>query len=389
MKKVLAWALTLMMVLVTLVGCASKSEPSANPAPAAPATPSQQENAKPGDPAAPAELVEVKTSGQNVVQTSVPLVAGEQMEIWEKLGLDVSRIHYVSGPPQLEANPSGDWEIGWIGATACINGMLKYDMVLIGLSGYDYSNMAFARADSDIVAAGDKGVPGTLGTAEQWKGKDIICGVGTVNYCDLMLTLEALGLTDEDVNIINMDISTGLQAFLSGEGDVYYASSTYATEVARKEGYEVVHTMKGMDAGMAGNIIANREYLAANEDTVVKYLQGSLEVILWLGDEKNADQAAEWFVKVMKEDFGIEMSKEDALTNLQQIGFRDLAFYEDLCKKGDDGMTGMQREFKKFFEYHVTIGTQEAVNLDKVMAAVDTTYLEKAIALYKAEKGIS
>lgn len=387
MKKVLALILALAMVtsLGSLFGCAADvQEETASTVTQQPADTSTTDVQ-----ATPEEMILVKTSGQNVVQTSVPLIAGEQMGIWTKLGLDVERIHYVSGPPQLEANPSGDWEIGWIGATACINGMLNYDMVLIGLSGYDYSNMAFARSDSDIVAAGDQGVAGTLGTADQWRGKDIICGVGTVNYCDLMLTLEALGLTADDVNIINMDISTGLQAFLSGEGDIYYTSSTYATEVSRQEGYTVIHTMQGMDAGMAGNLIANREYLAGNKETVVKYLEGALEVIFWLGDEANADQAAAWFVQVMKEDFGIEMTQEDALTNIKQIGFKDLAFYEDLCKVGDDGLTGMQREFKKFFEYHVTIGSQEETNLEAVMAAVDTSYLEEAITLYKLNNNIT
>lgn len=330
-------------------------------------------------------LIPVKTSGQNVVQTAVPLVAGEAMKTWEKYGLDVSRVHYVSGPPQLEANPSGDWDIGWIGATAGIVGMLKYDMVLIGLSGYDYSNVAFARTGSDILKAGDKGVPGTLGTAAEWRGKKIICGVGTVNYCDLMLTLEGLGLSADDVQIINMDISTGMQAFLAGEGDVYYASSTYASEIARRPGFEVVHTMEGMDAGMAGTLIANKKYLAANEDVVVKYLAGALEILFWLAKEENNEQAADWFVKVMKEDFGIEMSQADALSNIKQIGFRDIAFYEDLCKKGSDGLTGLQREFKKFFGYHVTIGLQEESNLGKVMGVVDTTYLEKAIELYKSK----
>ena len=325
----------------------------------------------------------VKTSGQNVVQTAVPLVAGEVMKNWEKYGLDVKRVHYVSGPPQLEANPSGDWEIGWIGATAAITGIMKYNMVVIGLSGYDYSNVAFARKDSDIVRVGSKGIPGTLGDASNWKGKKILCGVGTVCYCDLMLTLDALGLKANDVKIVNMDISTGMQAFLSGEGDIFFASSTYATEVQRHDNFQVIHTMEGMNAGMAGNIIANRKYLADNEATVVKYLEGALEIIFWLGEKSNSDQAAEWFTKVMKEDFGIQMGKQDALTNIKQIGFRDLAFYEGLCKVGSDGLTGLQREFKKFFEYHVTIGSQDPKNLDKVLASVDTKYLAKAIENYK------
>jgi len=334
-------------------------------------------------------LTKVLTSGQNVVQTSVPLVAGDAMGTWKGLGLEVEKTSYVSGPPQLEANPSGDWNIGWIGATAAITGILKYDMNVIGLSGYDYSNVAFAREDSDIVKAGDKGVKGTMGTAAEWKGKEIIVGVGTVNYADLMLTLKELGLSANDVTIVNMDISTGMQAFLSGSGDIWYGSSTYAIQVSRKSGYKIIHTMQGMDAGMAGNIIANSEYLSKSEDSVVKYLAGSLEVLLWLGDEKNADQAADWFVQAMKQDFGVEMTHEDALANIKQTGFRDLKFYESLCEEGSDGLTGLQSEFKKFYEYHVIIGSQKEENMQKILDAVDSTYLKKAIELYKKNHNIS
>ena len=317
-----------------------------------------------------ATLTKVLTSGQNVVQTAVPLVAGDGLGIWKTLGLDVERIHYVSGPPQLEANPSGDWDIGWIGATAANAGILKYDMKVIFLSGYDYSNMAFVRDDSDIYLAGDQGVPGTWGTAEEWRGKDILAPVGTVVYADLMLTLKELGLTSDDVKIINMDVSTALQAFLSGEGDVLFTCSAYASSIAKRDGYHIIHTMEGMGAGMAGTIIANRTYLAENEDVVVKYLEGALEIIFWLGDEINVQQAAEWYVKVMKEDFGVEMSLEDAITNVKQIGFKDLTFYEDLCKVGDDGLTGLQREFKKFFDYHVQIGAADSANTEKILSLI-------------------
>lgn len=374
MKKVLAFVLLASLVMSSvLTGCGKTAEP----------TNTAQSGSSSDAP------TKVLTSGQNVVQTSVPLVAGDAMGTWKSLGLEVKKTSYVSGPPQLEANPSGDWNIGWIGATAAITGILKYDMKIIGFSGYDYSNVAFAREDSDIVKAGDKGVIGTMGTAEEWKGKKIIVGVGTVNYADLMLTLKGLGLTASDVTIINMDISTGMQAFLSGSGDIWFGSSTYAIQVSRKPGYTVIHRMEGMNAGMAGNIIANREYLSKNEDAVVKYLEGALEVLLWLNDKKNASQAADWFVQGMKQDFGVEMTHEDALANIDQTGFKDLKFYESLCAVDSNGLTGLQSEFKKFYDYHVIIGSQKEENSKKVLEAVDNTYLKKAIELYKKKHNIS
>lgn len=334
------------------------------------------------------KLIDVKTSGQNVVQTAVPLIAGEKWETWKKLGLNVTRTHYVSGPPQLEANPAGDWNIGWIGATAAINGILNYNMKVIGLSGYDYSNMAFVREKDSIYLAGEKGVKGTYGTAAEWKGKNIIVGVGTVCYCDLMLTLHELGLTADDVNIINMDISTGQQAFFAGQGDVLYTSSTYTTACMKRSDLKCIHKMSEMDAGMAGNLIANKTYLSQNEDTVVLYLEGALDVLLKLQDQANQKQSSEWFAEVMKEEFGVQTTEDEALENMKMVGFRDLSFYENLCKKNSSGLTGMQEEFKKFYEYHVTMGTYTDAQLDTVVGAVDCSYLQKAIDKYKKDNNI-
>lgn len=373
MKRILSLVLTLAMAF-TLTACGGSSQSSDSSNAGSPSN----------DAEAPAELIAVPTSGQNVVQTAVTLIAGEKMGTWEALGLDVTRTHYVSGPPQLEANPSGDWDIGWIGATAAINGILNYDMKVIGLSGYDFSNVAFVRADSDIAAAGDQGVAGTWGTADNWRGKDILVGVGTVCYCDLMLTLNSLGLTDEDVNIINMDISTGYQAFIAGEGDVFYSSSTYTTALQADPAYVQIHSMKDMDAGMAGNIIANGDYLAENEDVVVTYLVGALEVLMWLNDEANEAEAGGWFAEVMLDEFGVSTTEQEAVDNMKLIGFRDLSFYEDLCKTGSDGLTGLQREFGKFFDYHVTMGSYEESQREQILEAVDCTYLAKALEIYKA-----
>lgn len=331
-------------------------------------------------------LVTLKTSGQNVVQTALPLYEGEKMKIWENMGYDVTRTHYSSGSPQLEAQPAGDWDIGWIGATACITGLLSYDMVLIGMSGYDYTNMAFARADDSICQAGDRGVPGTLGTADDWRGKDIIVSMGTVSYCDFALTLNALGLTEEDVNIINMDGSTGLQAFLMGEGDIIFNSSSYAITLLSdeyKDQYPCVHTMSGMNAGMAGCIVAGRDFVEKNEDVVVDYLEGALEVLLWCEDESNRAEMSKDFQTLMQEEFGTESSDETTAMTVELTHFNDLAFYESLVEKDADGLSGLEREFDKFYGYHVMFGAREESDRDTVLKSVDTTYLEKAIEKYK------
>lgn len=375
MKKILAMLLAVSMLLAL---CACGSPSTTTPSDSAPADTSPAEDA-----AAPAVMIDLPTSGQNVVQTAVPLIAGEKMGIWEDLGLNVTRTHYVSGPPQLEANPSGDWNIGWIGAPAAITGTLTYNMKVISLSGYDYSNKAFCRSDSALAAALEGPVSETLGSAEDWKGLTILVGRGTVCDADLMFMLEKLGLTEDDVNIVNSDIDKGYQAFISGSADVLFVSGTYTTMLEEDPAYTCCHTMGGMNAAMAGNIIAEADWLAANEETVVNYLVGALEVLMWCADESNQEQGAQWFSQVMLEEFGTETSEEAALASEKMTKFQDLSFYEELCKVQENGLTGMQNEFGTFFDIQVAIGNRDAADRDAIIAAVDTTYLEKAIEIYK------
>ena len=370
-KKLLALALALVMSTAVLTGCGEKKEE----APAAPAASASTSAAV----SAPAEMIDLPTSGQNVVQTAVPLIAGEQMGTWEKYGMNVSRTHYVSGPPQLEANPSGDWNIGWIGAPAAITGVLTYNMKVISLSGFDYSNKAFCRADSALAKAAEGPISETLGTGDDWKGLTILVGRGTVCDADLMFMLDKLGLTEDDV---------GYQAFISGSADVFFASGTYTTDLENDPNFVCCHTMGGMDAAMSGNIIAEADWLAANEDLVVNYLAGALEVLMWCYDEANLEQGANWFSQVMLEEFGTEVSAESALASEKLTKFYDLSFYEGLCEVEENGMTGMQNMFGTFFDIQVAIGNRDAADRDAVVAAVDCSYLAKAIALYKANNGL-
>ncbi len=366
-KKLLSLILVLALVLGMMVGCGGG------------------EAEEPADDGA---LIALPTSGQNVVQTAVPLIAGEQMGTWENYGLDVTRTHYVSGPPQLEANPSGDWNIGWIGAPAAITGTLAYNMKIINMSGFDYSNQAFCRADSALAKAAEGPIPETLGTAEDWKGLTILVGRGTVLDADMMFMLDKLGLTEDDVNIVNSDIDKAYQAFISGSADVIFVSGTYTSELAANPDYVCCHTMGGMDAAMSGNILAEGEWLAENEETVVNYLAGALEILMWLNDEANQEQGAKWFSQVMLDEFGTEVSEEAALASQKLTKFEPLEFYEGLCEVEENGLTGMQNLFGTYFDIQVAIGNRDAADRETVVNAVDCSYLEKAIELYKTNNGL-
>ena len=57
-------------------------------------------------------------------------------------------------------------------------------------------------------------IPELYGTADTWRGQEILCAVGTTNQFLLYKTLENFGLTLDDVNVVNMDSSAANTACL-------------------------------------------------------------------------------------------------------------------------------------------------------------------------------
>ena len=113
-----------------------------------------------------------------------------------------------------------------------------------------------------------------------------------------------------------------------------------------------------------------------------------LWIIICLNDEANQEQGAKWFSQVMLDEFGTEVSEEAALASQKLTKFEHLEFYEGLCEVEENGLTGMQNLFGTYFDIQVAIGNRDAADRETVVNAVDCSYLEKAIELYKTNNGL-
>ena len=91
----------------------------------------------------------------------------------------------------------------------------------------------------------------------------------------------------------------------------------------------------------------------------------------------------------MSDNFGTEMDIETATANVAVADFRDLAFYESLCEVDESGRSGLQKQYESYFDNHVLVGLADADDKEAVLAACDSSYLEKAIALYKETNGLA
>ena len=291
---------------------------------------------------------------------------------------------WTAGAPMLEALPSGTWDIGWIGATACNTGVLEYGCSIIGVGGIDNTMQIFVREDSDVYAAG-KGncqeFPEIYGSADTLKGKTILCEKGTMHYLNLCLYLDKFGLTEEDVNIVHTELQSAFQAFKAGQGDMISVCSPVTADCITS-GYKCVETMDDIGAAQPCMIITTPEYAEAHRDEVVAFLKACMDVGMYLNDSENEESSVGLYQEFQKEEVGVETSKEDCSLVLSQISWYDSDDMKDLAEVNGNGVSGLETLYDCITGYFVELGKISTEDKETIMKAVDVSYLQEAVRSY-------
>ena len=204
---------------------------------------------------------------------SAIIYGADQMGWFDAAGLDLEYVSFDSGPAMMEANSS--WDVGISGAPGVLNGLIGYGVKCIGVVDYELAQGLYVRPDSSIALAGAGSVadaPEIYGTAEDWKGTTWIVPVGTSNYMVFLDTLDKLGLTLDDVTVINMDVSSAKSAFVSGQGDGVGSWNTIALSL-EDEGYVRAASAETAGSIIASGMVATDTALAERQEQVVKFYE--------------------------------------------------------------------------------------------------------------------
>lgn len=194
-------------------------------------------------------------------QTGLPFYVisekGWDVENGFKLDIQV----YASGAPANEALGAGLWDVAGIGAAA-VNSIRAYDAVQI----MEYFTPAggikgLVRAGSPIMEV--KGVnpdyPELYGDADSMRGATILLPVGSGHHICMAKWLEAVGLTESDVDIVHMEFAQAYQAFKAGEGDIWMSTFPYI-QMLLEDGYEIACVMTDTHTPYYDNIIVAKDY---------------------------------------------------------------------------------------------------------------------------------
>ncbi len=263
MRKIISTVLALVLVLALLAGC-GKTAPTPTPSTSAPVNTSEPTGTP--EPTPTPEPVKIRVAHHAGLSGSITAGIDVAKKIFAEEGLDVEWVLFTAGPPEVAAMVSGDIQFGYLGHGAhTLAAEGKIDV--ISLSHLGNSEKIFVRKDSGI------------NKIEDLKGKVVATQLGTSGEVILNMALASVGLTKDDVKVMNMDMSGAVTAFIADKVDAIACWDIHATNVVDNVGLDNLNLIAKTsdfadEAAFPGSWIVTPEYAEKNEDVVIRFIRG-------------------------------------------------------------------------------------------------------------------
>ncbi|MFC4102390.1 ABC transporter substrate-binding protein [Paenibacillus xanthanilyticus] len=295
-RSVLLLTAFLVLAIVLVVGCGNSGSAEKTESSAGSGSASNTAEEKTGQPSTE-ENTQQEANGEKAVKVRIalngslnPLVIAEQKgwlkEGFDQLNAEVEWSKFASGPPILEALVSGRVDLTFLGDGATITGLSnKLPIQVVGLIGEGKNlNAILVSADSPITKVQDL------------KGKKVGLSRGSSSHVYLIKVLEANGLTQKDLTIINLNPEDAQAAFESGQLDAWVTVDPNITlNVATKKA-KALEANTEVQAPLS--MIAHTEFAQKHPELVVEYLKQFKRSLEW--QTANLDEAAQIYSEQTK-----------------------------------------------------------------------------------------
>lgn len=315
----------------------------------------------------------------------LPSYIGDIEGTFAENGLDMEILWFTGGNTQNEALGANEWDAGAYGSAPAIAAGIAYNAKIIGIHVGDNVSLGYwVREDSDIaqIQGEVEGYPDIYGNADTWRGKTILCATSTSVHFGLIATLSKLGLTQNDVNIVHMDVPSAFTAFKAGEGDIValWDPQNYDAE---EEGWVKVSSGTAFSEEFPTVFVASEQAIEENWDAVYEWFKTSLEICETYVDDLDTQAA---YLLQMQLDNGIDTDEEQAY---RFVSDRPLPTLEKQIEyfSGEYGSRKMDEVMEGVIDFFVDQGsyTEE----DK-QTLIDNGFIDgQFIEALAAERGLS
>lgn len=357
-KKILALLLCAAFLIGALAGCGGGANDKQNNSPAN--NGAKDEAATSGGTDKPAEKVDLKISHHPYAHALPGMYAAENgmYDDYFNYTIDI----YSNGPVQNEAIASGAWEVGTTGLAGVVLGIINYDMKVLGFTTPDTKTTdIWVRPDSPLASAAAD-ADGVVGTADDWRGLTVLCNRGTICHMVLLGTLEHLGLTESDINIVDASVANCYTAFLAGEADVVCLWDALGAK-AVENNWVKVSCAEALGIELPAVIVATDAAVKEKPEAVRQWLEIYLEASDILASDPDT-AAAELYDFQTSE--GISVTEEDCAVIVVDRPFLPLEQQAAMFTPDDSGEAPAREILLKYADFMLSQGNIEQADYDRM-----------------------
>lgn len=229
---------------------------------------------------------------------------------FEEQGIKPELVEFADGPTIISAMESGSINVGNIGPGAHV--LLPQGKAEVAMMDQ------LGNADA-VLGSKKKGV----NSLEDLKGKKIAVATGTSSETILKLTLKKAGLTDKDVELMDMDASAITTAMLSGKIDACATWSPNTHTIKKDMGDDLVELSTNADfteeLPSVTSWAIKPGYYKENKDLMVRFEKAMMKAMDYRKDD--GSEMAKWVAKQLAVD---ESSVEQQLNDGQYFSSKEM-----------------------------------------------------------------
>ena len=287
-KKLLSLLAVGVIATGLFAGCSSSNKESGEST-EKPSTEENQETNGEVEAEKPLEKVTMKVAYHPNMGGASAITTGIEKGYFEEQGIDIELVKFTAGPPEVSAMVSGDIDVGYIGHGAHLlacQGQVK-------LFALDCTSLA-----DELLVNKESGIT----KIEDLKGKTIATQLGTSGEVILNLALESVGLTRDDVNVVNMEMAGAVTAFVSKQVDAVSIWSPYTITVRDELGADNIIRLAGNADFIESFVfpsswVVTEKYASENRDLLVRFTKGLLKAMDYRNG--NVEESAKLVAKLI------------------------------------------------------------------------------------------
>ncbi|ESA38150.1 taurine abc periplasmic binding protein [Leptolyngbya sp. Heron Island J] len=293
------------------------------------------------------DLPKVRVGFQTGDINNITMVAYNE-GYFEQVGLDVELSPYSSGGAMVPALAAGEVDITWFfpfpSLTAFATG-IDIEVVLLDHAPLTAERLIAGESAADVPSL---------------KGKNVGVTIGTSGHHSLLAALDQAGLSQDDINMVNLKPSEMAAAFSAKQIDAAWTWEPAAGKLNELGGKDIA-TAKSVGAYAVALWAARKEFAEANPEVMIKFMEAwDMAQQDYLADLKSGQQWEAERLNLTPEEFGAMVGRQGSTVVLMADQLTD----EWLGTPGQPESTNLYKAYEEYAVFLVDQGRLDSAPED-------------------------